>query len=159
MTVEAPQTSARKMSLSLPTPPSATSGTASPRAPRLADRLQLRHPGRGLEPGPAAGARADPDLDGVDPEVGEERRPLAGGDVAARSAGRREAVAERLHRLRHDLGVAVGDVDHQAVGPGLDQRRGALEEVAARADRGADQQPPPRVLARERRAEEEESCG
>src|SRR3990170_2291829 len=49
----------------------------------LADRLELRNPGGGLEPGAAAAARPDSDLDGVDAAIGEEPRALVGGYVPA----------------------------------------------------------------------------
>jgi hypothetical protein len=60
-------------------------------------------------------------------------------------AGRRVRLQPGDH-VEHEPGVAVGDVRHEDVDAGLDQRRGALPRVAEVADRRADQQPPVGVL-------------
>ena len=47
----------------------------------------------------------------------------------------REAPLELAHGLERRLRVAVGDVEHERVGVGLEQRLGALQVAAAHADR------------------------
>src|SRR5690606_7358535 len=80
-----------------------------------------------------------------------------GGHVPANQRDVAESLSYGLHGLLHHLGVAVSDVDEEAVGAGVDHRHGALEEVAAYADRGSDEQPALPVAARERTLAKEQN--
>ena len=113
------------------------------------ERLQLRHAEAGRQPRRAAAAGADADFHGVDAALGEKPHAFGGGDVAGDQLDVRERLPERLDRPGHHDRVAVRDVDHDHVDVRLDQLRGALDEVAGRADRGADRQPAVRVARRE----------
>ena len=117
------------------------------RAPGLPHRLELGHPRRGLQPGAAAPTGADPHLHRVGADVAQKGGGLGGAGVAAHHRHVGEAVAQLLHGPLHHLGVAVGDVDDQHVGPGFDQGLGPVQEVAPGADGGPDPQPALGVLA------------
>ena len=103
-------------------------------------RFDLRHAEVRVEPGRAAAAGTDADLDAVDAALDEEARPFGGGDIAGDQLDVAELLAERLDRAAHHRRVPVGDVDDDHVRAGAQQLGGALEVVAFGADRGADPQ-------------------
>ena len=125
-------------------PPSAISGTPRSCAGRGAveHRRQLRHADAGDEPRRAREARADADLDRVGARGREVADAVGGRDVAGHDLDVGPGRLQLLHRLDRGVGVAVGDVEHERVGLGLEQRLGAQEVVAADPDRGRDAQPP-----------------
>ena len=102
---------------------------------------ELRHSDAGDEARRAREARPDADLDGVGARGGEIAHALGGGDVAGDDLGLGEAPLELAHRVERRVGVAVGDVEHERVGVGCEQRLGALEIAAAHADRRRHAQP------------------
>ena len=103
-------------------------------------RFDLRHAEVGVEPGRAAAAGSDADLDAVDAALDQEPRPFGGGHIAGDQLGVAELLAEGLDRATHDRRVSVGDIDDDDVRAGAQQLVGALEVVAFGADRGADPQ-------------------
>ena len=112
------------------------------RRPRALEHgRELRHADAGDESRRAREARADADLHGVGAGLGEVAHGVAGRDVAGDDLGLREAAPELAHGLERRLGVAVGDVEHERIGIGGEQRLGALEVAAAHADRGGHAQP------------------
>src|SRR5690606_36929164 len=125
--------------------------------PRLSDRLQLRHAGRGLEPRPATAPGTDSDLDGVRPDLGEPHGALAGGHVPANQRDVAESLSYAVHGLLAHLGEAASDVDEEPGGADGDPRHGALEEVAAYVDRGSGQRPALPGAARERTLAKEQN--
>ena len=81
----------------------------------LGERLHLRHAEVRVQPGRAAAARSDADLDAVDAALEQEADALRGRDVAGDQLDVAEPLPERLDRARHDGRVAVRDVDDDDV--------------------------------------------
>src|SRR5699024_6049265 len=86
--------------------------------------LGAAHPGH--HPGGAHGARPDADLDDVGSGLDQLARALGGDDVARREPHVRalagsEHPARGAQRLDHPVLVAVGGVEHDDVGPDLDE--------------------------------------
>ena len=134
------------------TPPSAMSGTRPSAAARhSASACTCGHAEVRVQPGGAAAARSDPDLDAVDALIEQEAHAVRGRDVAGDQLDVAEAFPERLDRARHDGRMTVRDVDDDDVDLGAKELRGALQIVALRADRRADAQPAVRVARRERK--------
>ena len=117
------------------------------RAPGLANGLQLGDACRRFEPGAAAAARANADLDTIDAQRLQEARSFCGPNIATDQGCRLEPLPEAFDRLLHDLRVAMGHIHQDDVGPGAHQLCCPLQVVAPDADRRADQQPPFRVGA------------
>ena len=113
------------------------------------DRRDLRHADARDDAGRADRAGPDADLEAVGAGVDQRLGRLGGRDVA----GDHLDVPLRLdppHHLDDRARVAVRRVDDDHVDLGGDERRGALERIGADADGGADAQPAPLVLRRER---------
>ena len=117
------------------------------RAHAIDDGGDLRHAGAGDHPGGADRSWTDADLDAVGAALGEVAGALSGGDVAGQDAGLGKALTQGLEGVQHAEAVGVGGVEHQQVGLGLDEGLGALEVVAAGADRGAHPQAAQLVFA------------
>jgi hypothetical protein len=113
----------------------------------ILDRGDLRHAGAGDDPSGTDAARADADLDRVDPALDQGERPLPGRHVADDQLDLREALAQRGCGIEDTAAVRVRGVEDQEIDLGADQGRGALQEVARGADGRADAQPAELVLA------------
>ena len=113
----------------------------SDRAPHLSDSLQLRHAGAGFKPRAATPPRTDAHLDAVYSELLEKESPLCGPHIAANQFRVAHPLAKLLHRLAHDFGVSVRNIDDENVGACLDQLDGALQIVPPGADGGSGEQP------------------
>ena len=111
-------------------------------------RGELGHADPGNDARRADGGRADADLDSVRAGVDQRLGPVCGRHVAGDHLDVRKIAFERPNRIEHAGRVAVRGVQHQHVRARLDQGRGALLPVVARADRGGDPQPAVFVLAR-----------
>ena len=83
-----------------------------------------------------------PTLIGVRARRREVAHALGRGDVAGDHLGLREAPLQLAHRLQRGVRVAVGDVEHERVGIGREQRLGAFQVAAAHADRRGHAQAP-----------------
>ena len=75
------------------------------------------------------------------PRSSRNRAPSAVATLPAIISTSLEALAELAHRLLHDDGVAVRDVDDEDVDAGAHELGRALQVVAGRADGRADAQP------------------
>ena len=130
------------------TPPSATTRTPVPRSARATSAMALScgTPTPGDHARRADGPRADADLDRVGAGAGQRAGRLGGGDVARHQLRAGVPGPEPAHGLDHRAGVAVRGVQHQGVGAGGQQGRGALLEVRD-AHRGGHPQLPGGVLA------------
>jgi hypothetical protein len=127
-------------------PPSAMIGSASPSAARHSTsacscgtpKLVVRRVGT-----PAAGP--DADLHGTGAAVREKARAFARRDVAGDHVHVGKSLPDLAERPVHHRRMSVRDIDDEHVHAGTKQLGGALQVVAAGADRGADPQPALRV--------------
>src|SRR5215471_8398761 len=116
-------------------------------APNLANGLQLGDACRRFEPGAAAAARANTDLDTIDAQGLQEARSFCGPNIATDQGCYLEPHPEVFDRLLHDLRVAMGHIHQDDVSAGAYKLCGPLQVVAPDADCRAYQQPPFRVGA------------
>ena len=133
-------------------PPSAISGTPALArgAGAVEHRRQLRHADARDEPRRAREAGPDADLDRVGAGGREIDDAVPGRDVPGHDLDLGPRALQLRHRLDRGVGVAVGDVEHERVHLGRDQRLGANEVVAADPDRGRDAEPAQAVAGRAR---------
>ena len=123
-------------------PPSAMSATPdiADRQAAIDQRLRLRHAEAGRHARRATAAGADADLDPVHAALEQKPGALGGTDVAGDQLDVAEPLAHLPDRAIHHDRMTMRDVDDQDVDARLDQLRGALEIIALRTDRGADQE-------------------
>ena len=107
--------------------------------PKLVVRRVVQPP-----PGPM------PTFTALTPRSARNRTPSAVATLPATSSTSGNACLNASIALRHHHRVAVRDVDDDHVDVRLHELGGALDEVAGRADRGADQQAAVRIAGRER---------
>ena len=113
------------------------------------DGGHLRHADAGDDAGGADRSGPDAGLQAVRARVDQRLGRVAGRDVA-RDQLDVELRLDPPHHLDDRARVAVRGVDDEHVDLGGDERGRALERVRADADGGADPQPAPLVLRRER---------
>ena len=75
----------------------------------------MRHAYTRHDPGGTDRGWSHPHLDAVSPGLNEGSRPFGSGHVAGHEVQRRERVLERVDRLNHTGGVAVGGINHEHV--------------------------------------------
>ena len=107
----------------------------------------LRHADARHDPRGADRARADADLDRINPGVHQRTSALGRAYVAADDLELRVMFLELSDGLQHARGMPMGRVDHDHVNTCLHQGRYALERIRARPDRRADAKRPVAVLA------------
>ena len=80
------------------------------RAPSLANGLQLGDACSCFEPGAAATAKANADLDTINAKCLQETRSFCSPNIATDQGCRFEPLPEAFDRLLHDLRVAMGHI-------------------------------------------------
>ena len=123
-------------------PPSAISGTpVSPGGRGAVEHgRELRHADPCDEPCRAREAGPDADLDRVGAGGGEVATPSPVATLPATTSTSGQAAFSSCDRLDRGVGVTVGDVEHERVDLGLDERLRSIEVVAADPDRRRDAQ-------------------
>ena len=106
------------------------------------DGGELRAADAGLHAGGAHGAGADADLDDVRTRRHQIAHAVGGDDVARHHRHTRIQRADALEGPDHRVLVAVGGVDDQGVGAGVEQRPRPALDVAVDAQRRAHPQAP-----------------
>ena len=94
---------------------------------RFEQRGELRHADAGHHARGADRARADADLDRVRAGIDQRLGAVAGRHIAGNDLHRIRLQLDAAHRVEHELRMAVGGIDHDQIGAGIDQTLGAGE--------------------------------
>ena len=113
---------------------------------RLGDGAHLRHANAGHDARGANGARADADLNAIGAGLGQGAGGLGRGHIAADDLQIRVLRLEPAQVLQHIARVAVGGVEHEHVGAGIDQGRRPLRGIGRGAHGSAHAQTPEAVF-------------
>jgi hypothetical protein len=117
------------------------------RLDRFEQRGELRHADARHNAGGADGARTNADLDRIGAGIDERLGTVGGRDIAGDDLHGIRMPFDAAHLVEHERRMAMGGIDHDQIGAGIDQPFGARKAGIADAGRGRDPETPLLVLA------------